>query len=219
LILLIKLEGSRFDYYKQKAWERDEILTSHGLELMEEAFRDVNQMEWRINIVKCDNFHRITVSRMTSMNEYKVIIPVEVTMGSRFGMCTCGKPKKDGVLCRHMVVIAMSSKIEDLTRTHIMPYWLTTTHWQAQFAMNVYCPTDISLNTVKSMTIIDDCLRYCPSWGDAKKKGWPKEDVCEKSVADHIKELAKKKQSRRTKFFAESVTSLITTWLTVFRTL
>jgi hypothetical protein len=28
LILLIKLEGSRFDYYKQKAWERDEILTN-----------------------------------------------------------------------------------------------------------------------------------------------------------------------------------------------
>jgi hypothetical protein len=82
LILLIKLEGSRFDYYKQKAWERDEILTSRGLELMEEAFRDVNPMEWRINIVKCDNFHRITVSRMTSPNEYKVIIPVEETMGS-----------------------------------------------------------------------------------------------------------------------------------------
>ncbi len=121
-ILLIKLEGSRFDYYKQKAWERDEILTSCGLELSEEVFWDVNQMEWRINIVKCDNFHRITVSRMTSTNDYKVIIPVEETMGLQFGMCTCGKPKKDGVPCRHMVVIAMSSKIEGLTRTHIMPY-------------------------------------------------------------------------------------------------
>ncbi len=65
LILLIKLEGSRFDYYKQKAWERDEILTSCGQELMEEAFRDVNQMEWRMNIVHCGSFDRITVSRMT----------------------------------------------------------------------------------------------------------------------------------------------------------
>ncbi len=82
LIILIKLEGSKFVYYKQKAWERDEILTNHGLELIEEAFQDVNQMEWRINIVKCDNFHRITVSRMTSTKEYKVIIPVEETMGS-----------------------------------------------------------------------------------------------------------------------------------------
>jgi hypothetical protein len=67
--------------------------------------------------------------------------------------------------------------------------------------MDVYCPTDISLNTVKSMTIVDDRLWYCPSWAAAKKKGWPKEDVREKSVADHIKEFVKKKQSRRTKFF------------------
>ncbi len=200
-ILLIKLEGSRFDYYKQKAWERDEILTSRGLELMEEAFRDVNPMEWRINILKCDDFHRITVSRISSHNEYNDIIPVDATTRSQFGMCTCGKPKKDGVPCRHMVVIAMLSKIEGLTRTHIMPYWWTTAHWQAQFAIDVYCQTDISLNTVKSMTIADDRLRCCPLWAAAKKKGRPKEDVCEKSVADHIKELAKKKRSRRTKFF------------------
>jgi hypothetical protein len=96
---------------------------------MEEAFRDVNQMEWRINIVKSDNYQKITVSRMTSTNEYKVIIPVEETMGLRFGTCTRGKPKKDGVPCRHMVVIAMPSKIEGLTRTQIMPYWWTTAHW------------------------------------------------------------------------------------------
>jgi hypothetical protein len=66
LILLIKLEGSRLDYYKQKAWERDEVLISRGLEIIEEAFWDVNPMEWRINIVKCDNFHQITVSRISS---------------------------------------------------------------------------------------------------------------------------------------------------------
>ncbi len=208
LILLIKLEGSRFDYYTQKAWERDEVLTSHGLELMEEAFWDVNQMEWRINIVKCDNFHRITVSRMTSTNEYKVIIPVEETMGSRFGTCTCGRPKKDGVPCRHMVVIAMLLKIEGLIRTHTMPYWWTTAHWRAQFAMDVYCPTDISLNTVKSMTIADDCLRYCPSWAAAKKKGRPKEDVCEKSVADNIKESAKKKAKQEDKVLLQNLSQV-----------
>jgi hypothetical protein len=67
--------------------------------------------------------------------------------------------------------------------------------------MDIYCPTDISLNTVKSMTNPDDCLWYCPSWAVARKKGWPKAGVCEKSVVDHIKESAKKKQSRRTKFY------------------
>jgi hypothetical protein len=86
-------------------------------------------MERRINIVKCNNFHRITVSRMSSTNEYKVIIPVEESMGLQFGTCMCGKPKKYGVPGRHMVVILMLSKIEGLTRTHIMPYWWTTAHW------------------------------------------------------------------------------------------
>ena len=81
LILLIKLEGTRFNHYKQKAWERDEILTCRGQDLMEEAFRGVNLMEYRISMNKCDSFHRITVSRMTSTNEYTVIIPVEETMG------------------------------------------------------------------------------------------------------------------------------------------
>jgi hypothetical protein len=67
---------------------------------------------------------------MTSTNEYTVIIPVEERMGSRFGTCTCGKLKTDGVPCRHMVVVAMmSSKIEGLTRIHIMLYWWTTAHW------------------------------------------------------------------------------------------
>ncbi len=35
----------------------------------------------------------------------------------------------------------------------------------------------------------------------AKKKGWPKTNVREKSVVDLIEELAKKKQTRRKKFY------------------
>ena len=82
-----------------------------------------------------------------------------------------------------------------------MPYWWTTEHWQDQYAMEVNCRTDILLNTVKTSTRADDTIRYVPAWLAAKKKGRPKEDIREKSVADHIKELAKKKRSRRTKFF------------------
>ena len=129
MILLIKLEGSRFDYYKQKAWSRDEYLTTRGKGLMEEAFQDVSVRDYRINITECNTFHRITVSHMTSTNEYVVTIPMEERMGARFGTCTCGKPKTDGIPCKHMVVVAKSSKIEGLTRMHIMPYWWTTEQW------------------------------------------------------------------------------------------
>ena len=66
VILLIKLEGLRFDFYKQKAWSREEYLTNRGMDLMEEAFRDVSVRDYRINITKCNTFHRITVSHMTS---------------------------------------------------------------------------------------------------------------------------------------------------------
>ena len=82
-----------------------------------------------------------------------------------------------------------------------MPYWWTTAHLQAQCAMDVYCPTDISLNRVKSMTVPKDCLRYCPPWVAAKKKGRPKADNRKKSVVDHILESALKKQGRRTKLY------------------
>ncbi len=99
MILLIKLEGSRFEFYKQKAWSRDETLTNRGMELMEEAFKDVNPREYQLNITHCDTYDRIMVSRITSTNEYTVIIPIEEYKGTRFGSCTCGKPKTDGCCC------------------------------------------------------------------------------------------------------------------------
>ena len=203
MILLIKLEGTRFEFYKQKAWSREDKLTNRGMELMEEAFKDVNPREYQLNITNCDTFHRVTVSRMTSTNEYTVIIPVNEYKGTRFGSCTCGKPKTDGIPCRHMVVVAMSSKIDGLTRIYIMPYyWWTTAHWRDQYPMDVNCPTDISLNTVKTSAPANDKLRYCPAWLAARKKGRPKMDVREKSVMDLIEESAKKKKrTRRIKLF------------------
>ena len=202
MILLIKLEGSRFEFYKQKAWSREEILTNRGMELMEEAFKDVNPREYQLNITDSDTFHRITVTRMTSTNEYTVIIPVDEFKGTRFGSCTCGKPNTDGIPCKHMVVVAMSSKIKGLTRMHVMPYWWTTQHWQDQYAMEVNCRTDISLNTVKSNTRANDTLRYVPAWLAPKKKGRPNRNVREKSVMDLIEESAKKKKrTRRIKLY------------------
>jgi hypothetical protein len=172
------------------------------MELMEEAFKDVNPREYQLNITDSDTFHRITVTRMTSTNEYTVIIPVDEFKGTRFGSCTCGKPTTDGIPCKHMVVVAMSSKIKGLTRMHVMPYWWTTQHWQDQYAMEVNCRTDISLNTVKSNTRANDTLRYVPAWLAPKKKGRPNRNVREKSVMDLIEESAKKKKrTRRIKLY------------------
>jgi hypothetical protein len=57
MILVIKLEGYQFEYYKQKAWSCEEKLTNHGMELMEESFKDVNHREYQLDITNCDTFH------------------------------------------------------------------------------------------------------------------------------------------------------------------
>ena len=76
------------------------LQTSQGLELMEEAFRDVNLREYQINITNCDSFHRITVSRITFD---KWIHGYHSSEGNN-GVAIC---------CRHMVVIVVLSKIQD----------------------------------------------------------------------------------------------------------
>jgi hypothetical protein len=91
MILILKLEGERFTMFKHKAWERDEILKKQGLELMQDAFSNINIMEYRIklNATACDSFHRVTVHKTTLKNEFTVVIPTEADgYGSRFGSCT-----------------------------------------------------------------------------------------------------------------------------------
>jgi hypothetical protein len=81
-----------------------------------------------MNIISMETFHRCTVSRIMSMNEYTVIIPMDEAMVSRFRTCTCGKPAKDGISCKHMVIIVKSSMVEGLSRIQIMSYrWTTAT--------------------------------------------------------------------------------------------
>jgi hypothetical protein len=108
---------------------------------------------------------------MKSTNEYTVSIPTKNTMGSRFGLCTCGKPTKDGVPCKHMVAIGKASKIEGLSRIQIMLYWLTSAHWGAQYAADVNCRTDVLMNAVKATSNHEDDLCYCPAWTSGNKKG------------------------------------------------
>jgi hypothetical protein len=45
---------------------------------------------------------------------YTVLTPdEEVKNGSRFGLCTCGVPKHDGIPSKHMVVLAKDRLIVD----------------------------------------------------------------------------------------------------------
>ena len=99
--------------------------------------------------------------------------------------------------CQHMVVVVKSTSIEGLSRIQIMPYWWTTTHWRAQYPLEVNCRANVSMTTVKGKYHPDELLHYCPSWAAVKKKGRPKTTQHQKSVSNHIQESLVKKRKRR----------------------
>jgi hypothetical protein len=49
-ILLLQLETKRYNKYKAKAWNLNEVLTPHGKKLSEDAFSNVNHRKYEIHI-------------------------------------------------------------------------------------------------------------------------------------------------------------------------
>jgi len=170
--------------------------------IMEEAFKDVNVHDYALKVVETETYTEATVTRNVANSKiYNVRLPKEERLGSRFGSCTCGKPAKNGIPCKHMVVLVKT--YHGLTRIGIMPYWLTTAHWRAQYPENLYCRTNILMKSVQRISNPEDDIRFGPSWLAANKKGRPKKNKRIKSVMDHIKESAKKKRKRRVRYFCK----------------
>jgi hypothetical protein len=170
--------------------------------IMEEAFKDVYVRDSALKVVETETYIEATVTKnVVNSKNYTARLPKEERLGSRFGSCTCEKPAKDGIPCQHMVILVKS--YNGLTRIGIMPYWLTTAHWQAQYPENLYCRTYISMKSVQAMSNPEGDICLCPSWSAASKKGRPKKNERIKSVMDHIKESAKKKQKRRVRYFCK----------------
>ena len=110
-------------------------LTPKGMDLMKDAFNDVNLREYKLNMQQnmSSQMYNILVSKNTNgAREFLVALPKVAFKGSHFGSCTCGVPAKEGVPCKHMVVIVKSSVIAGLTRTGIMPHFWSTAHWRDQ---------------------------------------------------------------------------------------
>jgi hypothetical protein len=82
-----------------------------------------------------------------------------------------------------------------------MPYWLTSAHWRAQYTADVYCRIDVSMNAVKATSNPEVNLCYCPAWTAGNKKGWPKKNICQKSVIDLIEESSSNNHKQRRKMF------------------
>ena len=115
-ILLLQMEGNHFYQWKEKAWGRELPLTPKGMEHMEMVFKDVNVHEYRLTTHEDMFWHYATISKNTEKaREYHVRLPKESYKGFYFGQCTCGVTSKEGLSCRHMVVLVKSSVIPALT--------------------------------------------------------------------------------------------------------
>jgi hypothetical protein len=205
-ILLLQLEGGRFNKWKKIAWATDMPLTPKGMDLMKDAFNDVNIREYKLNMQQnsSSQTYNVLVSKNTNgAREFLVALPKVALKGSHFGSCTCGKPAKEGVPCKHMVVIVKSSVIAGLTRTGIMPHFWSAAHWRDQYPLDVECNTDISMANVKLVAHRHGEMRYCPDWTAGGKRGRPKKTDKVMTVMDHIKVASNKKRKRTVKMFCK----------------
>jgi hypothetical protein len=106
-LILLKKESTRYNKACNLAWNHAQILTPKGMKLMEEAVQNVNVQDFKVHLAKNNNHHTAIVSKKsTSEREYTVIIPKTDTLGWRFGKCTCGFSKKEGIPCQHMVAVS-----------------------------------------------------------------------------------------------------------------
>lgn len=202
-ILLLKMEGERYHQWKEKAWGRDLPLTPRGMEHMEDVFLDINVCEYRLTHHADMTWYYSTVSKNTNAaRDYHVRLPKDSFYGSHFGTCSCGFPAKEGLPCKHMVLLVKSSVIPGLTRINIMPHFWSTAHWQKQYPLELDCKTDMSINLVKAIARPNEFLRYCPDWSAANKSGRPKKSDKVLTLTEKMNlASSSKKRKRRAKLY------------------
>jgi hypothetical protein len=84
---------------------------------MKDIFKKCNTSLFQIYVRKITTKHTATICKKSSpQRKYSMVNSKEGQIrGSRFGSCTCGYPKKVGMLCNHMVEIVKVGAIATLT--------------------------------------------------------------------------------------------------------
>jgi hypothetical protein len=135
MLLLLKLEATRFSKNKEKAWSWNEVLTPHGKKLSEKVFSKVNPRDYTMTIEAELNKYVYNVSRMTSNYTSTCWFPssYDEDDGSLFGGCSCGVPNTNGIPCHHMCAVVKSYRIDGLNETNVMPTWWHISYWRKQY--------------------------------------------------------------------------------------
>ncbi len=146
-ILLLQLETNRYNKYKAKAWNLNEVLTPHGKKLSEDAFRDINHCKYEIHIKAQGDQWLCCVQRLSSTNQYQCYFKAEEDEGSAFGGCSCGRPTMHSIPCVHMVAVVKSCCIEGINLVNALPPCWMTAHWRKQYPQgaDLICNFDIQM--------------------------------------------------------------------------
>jgi hypothetical protein len=83
-ILLLQLETKRYNEYKAKAWNWNEVLTPHGKKLSEDAYKDITHHEYEIHFNVQGDQWLCRVQRLASTNQYQCCFKAEEDEGSAF---------------------------------------------------------------------------------------------------------------------------------------
>ncbi len=74
----------------------------------------------------------------------------------------------DAVPCEHMAAVVVSSRIPQLTRANIMPYWWRTDHLRLQFPNDVLAACNLSIEMIREEGIANSNVMLI-SQGDQRK--------------------------------------------------
>jgi len=73
-----------------------------------------------------------------------------------------------------MAVVAAGSRVKDVTRDNIFPYWWTRSHWREQIPQLPLETQKVTMNSIKATNEPNHNLRYCPDWTASEVAGRPK---------------------------------------------
>ena len=129
-LLLVDMEIKRYKKQQTSAWSKNSLFSPRGQIEFDETFNDVNHRKFRIGVTEMQEHWSCSVKRIEDNKgpDHTVRIPKIPIRGSYFGSCTCGVDKRDAVPCEHMAVVAAGSRVKDVTRENIFPYWWTRSH-------------------------------------------------------------------------------------------
>ena len=131
IILLLKLECTRFNKTKQELWGGDSILTPWGNEKYEASFTNLNPSHFLFHLHDKDDHWQLRVFRQNVAGRQEQIrkLPKNPVNGLYFEQCTCGADKT--VPCEHMAAIALSAVIRSqITPMNVMPIWWKPKQWR-----------------------------------------------------------------------------------------